>query len=192
MNSKDYFIKEMTIEEFGPYYSKYRPIVFENDNSYEVLKALSEKEKNCVSELDLPFKDRLKVFLGVFDKNNNFLGWSWGRQEDQGTFYMCNSGVLENHRRKGIYSLLLKKMLTIIKDKGFQVVYSMHNVTNNAVIIPKLKQGFFISKMEINDSFGLMIHLNYYTNPLRKKMMMYRSGSLNEDKEIRELLMKNI
>ena len=190
MNSKNYVIKEMTIEEFEPYYLKYRHIVFENDNTYDVKDVLSEEEKKCVKELDLLFKNKLKVFLGAFDKNNEFLGWSWGRQEDQATFYICNSGVLEGHRKKGVYTLLLKKMLTIIKDRGFQVAYSKHHVNNNAVIIPKLKEGFLISKMELNDSFGVMIHLNYYTSPIRKKMMLYRSGSLMEDKEIRELLSK--
>ena len=72
MNSKNYVIKEMTIEEFEPYYLKYRPIVFENDNSYDVKDVLSQEEKKCVKELDLLFKDKLKVFLGAFDKNNEF------------------------------------------------------------------------------------------------------------------------
>jgi GNAT superfamily N-acetyltransferase len=100
---------------------------------------------------------------------------------------MCNSAVLPIFRRKGIYSALLKKCLQVTREEGFQLIYSKHSATNNAVIIPKLKEGFIISKMELDDKFGVLIHLHYYMNSTRKKIMHYRSGQIKPDEEIKSI-----
>ena len=76
------------------------------------------------------------MHLGVYDKENNFAGWSFGWQENATTYYMCNSAVFKKYRRKGIYNALLKTTLSILCEKGFQLIYSRHNATNNNVIIP--------------------------------------------------------
>ncbi len=128
-----------------------------------------------------------KLHLGVFDRENKFIGWSWGIQESGTTFYMVNSAVLSEHRRKGIYGALLKRCVEILSKKGFQLIYSRHCATNNAVIIPKLQAGFIISKMEMDDRFGVLVHLHFYTNELRRKIMDYRSGLVRPDNEIKKV-----
>ena len=125
--------------------------------------------------------------LAVFDKKENFIGWSFGWQENPNTYYMCNSAVLPKYRRKGIYSALLDLNIEILKDKGFQLIYSRHNATNNNVIIPKLKKDFIISKMELSDTFGVLIHLHYYTNKTRRKIMDYRCGEKAPDGKLKKL-----
>ena len=60
-------------------------------------------------------------------------------------------------------------------------------MTNNAVIIPKLKAGFVISGFEVSDRFGTLVQLSYYFNPLRRKMMDVRVGQRKPDEEIRKL-----
>lgn len=185
--SLSYIIKEMTEQEFMPLYHQHKNSVFENDHSFVLWDILSKEELADIKTLTLNMGSPYKLYLAAFDTNENFVGWTWGFQENSTTFYMCNSAVLENHRRKGLYSELLNKCTKILKDKGFQLIYSRHCATNNAVIIPKLKAGFVISKMEIDDKFGVLIHLHFYTNKLRHKIMDYRSGQLSPDEELKKI-----
>lgn len=182
-----YVIKKLSSEEFSPLYEKYREQVFADDHSYNKWSILSENELDKKSILTQNMGAPFRLYLGVFDKSNNFVGWSWGFQENSTTYYMCNSGILESHRRKGIYQALLRHNIEILSEMGFQIIYSRHCATNNSVIIPKLKEGFIISKMELSDNFGVLIHLHYYTNKTRKKIMDYRAGQLKPDSEIKEV-----
>ena len=67
-------------------------------------------------------------------------------------------------------------MISKVTKLGFQEIYSKHTITNNAVIIPKLKAGFIISSMEVSDLFGTLVNLSYYPKALRKKILDYRVG----------------
>jgi hypothetical protein len=101
---------------------------------------------------------------------------------------MQNSGILPEHRRKGLYSKLVRHVLNVTTEKGFPRVWSRHNATNNAVIVPKLKQGFLISAMELSDTFGTLVHLSYFPVEVQRKMMDYRAGQIKPDDEIKKLL----
>ncbi len=186
--SSPYKIIRLTSEEFYPYYNKYRDELFDHDHSYLLWEALSETELNGVKRLRDSLKHRVEFYLGAFDQDDTFVGWSWGFQESSTSFYMANSAVLESHRRKGVYSSLLRTMIKTAISEGFQVITSRHNATNNAVLIPKLKENFIISKMELDDVFGVLIHLHYYANAIRRKMMDYRSGQAKPDNQIKKLL----
>jgi hypothetical protein len=70
---------------------------------------------------------------------------------------------------------------------GFQLIYSRHCATNNQVIIPKLKRGFVISKMEIDDVFGVLVHLHFHVNETRRLIMDYRSGQKKPNDQIKGL-----
>jgi hypothetical protein len=56
------------------------------------------------------------------------------------------------------------------------------------VIVPKLKAGFVISGFEVSDIFGILIHLTYYFNEIRRKVIDFRVGQLVPDEQIRQLL----
>lgn len=79
-------------------------------------------------------------------------------------------------------------ILVQLKNDGFQVVVSRHNLTNNAVIIPKLKAGFVISGFEVDDRFGTLVKLSYFFNPLRRKLLDVRVGQSAPDDEVKKLL----
>lgn len=128
----------------------------------------------------------IRINLGVFDKDK-LIGWSWGFQESPAKYYMCNSAIIPEYRRKGLYTKLIKEVLLKAKEYGFQEIYSRHTATNNAVIIPKLKAGFKITSMEISDMFGTLIHLSYHTNKTRNKIFEYRVGQLKPDQEIKAI-----
>ena len=116
------------------------------------------------------------------------MGWHYGFQETPTRFYMCNSAILPNHRRKGLYQQLMTQAIEMITGKGFQEIYSRHKATNNAVIIPKLKAGFIITSLQVEDVLGALIHLTYYPKKIREKILAFRVGHIRADDEIRSLL----
>jgi hypothetical protein len=184
----NYVVREMTAAEFQPLFTQHKDSVFENVHSYSAKDLLSETEQNKLKDLEqMMGGSPYHLYLGVFTHDGQFVGWSWGCQESRSIFYMVNSGILKDHRRKGLYAALLEKCVGILSVKGFQMIYSRHTVTNNDVIIPKLKAGFIISKMEIDDRFGALIHLHFYTNQTRRQIMDYRSGQSKPDQKIKDL-----
>lgn len=187
MIGTEYKIKNMTSDDFHPLWREHKSKVFEKDHSYSLWDMLSEGEVDKINSLRKNIKDKLEICLGVFDAKENFIGWSWGFQDSSASFYMANSAILEKYRRKGLYTKLVEKMVEQVTEHGFQLIYSRHCATNNSVIIPKLKAGFVISKMEMDDIFGVLIHLHYYPNKTRRRIMDYRSGQLSPDEEIKKI-----
>ncbi len=177
----------MTPEEFHPLWNEHKPKVFGTDHSYSLWGMLSQDEIDKSNNLRKRLGNKIEVCFGVFDNQDNFIGWSWGFQESSISFYMANSAILEQHRRKGLYTRVLNEMISHVSELGFQLIYSRHCATNNSVIIPKLKAGFLISKMELDDIFGVLIHLHYYPNKTRRKIMDYRSGQMAPDEELKKL-----
>ncbi|MDP7320692.1 MAG: GNAT family N-acetyltransferase [Bacteriovoracaceae bacterium] len=185
--SSQYKIRKMTPEEFHPLWMEHKFKVFDEDHSYPLWDMLSKEEIDKANELRKHVSDKIEICLGVFDEKDRFVGWSWGFQDSSISFYMANSAILEEHRRKGLYTRLVDEMVSYVSNLGFQLVYSRHCATNNSVIIPKLKAGFLISKMEMDDIFGVLIHLHYYPNKTRRKIMDYRSGQKSPDAELKKL-----
>lgn len=183
-----YEIREMGEEEFRPLWEKYAPPLFDdNSQIFRVFQFLSEDEKQKARHLQSLMGHPFQLRLGVFH-NNEFVGWSAGEQESSETFYMRNSAILPEHRRNGLYTALLRRTLELVTQAGFQKIYSRHNATNNAIIIPKLKLGFTIGALEVSDKFGVLVHLNYFQKELRRKMTVYRAGDLKPDDEIKRCL----
>jgi len=183
-----YKIQRMENDKFFDVKSNLKEKVFKDDHSLFPGEYLTDLEKEQVANLRTGlYKDQFTIFLGLFDKEENFVGWSFGYQVDQMTYYMCNSAILNKHRRKGLYTSLMNTNLEILKNIGFQTIYSRHNATNNSVIIPKLKAGFIISSLEMDDVIGVMVTLKYFTNEKRRKIMDYRAGQLKPDDELKSL-----
>lgn len=184
---ESYSIRELSEAEFEPLFDKHKFSMFAGVHSYDIQHVLTDVEQQRIKELEENLGAPYRLYLGVFDIDNEFVGWSWGKQENASTFYMVSSAVLERHRRKGIYSALIAHSIERLSKAGFQLVYSRHCATNNDVIIPKLKAGFLISKMEIDDRYGVLIHLHYYTNSHRRRIMDYRSGQETPDMKIKQV-----
>jgi ribosomal protein S18 acetylase RimI-like enzyme len=185
LDMSEYTIKEMSKEDFMDHYEIHRMNMFSRDHSCSVGVAYSESEREKLKNLRIDTKSHFFLYLGIF-KAEEFVGWSWGFQQSDESFYMCNSAILPKYRRLGLYSRVIEKSVDILKEEGFQIITSRHTATNNAVLIPKLKAGFIIQKMELDDRFGVLIHLSYFTNKTRRKIMDYRSGQLAPDEEIKK------
>lgn len=91
--------------------SKLKSIVFEDDHSIHLTIYLSNDEQTVLDKLGESLGDPYDLYLAVYDQNDQMVGWSFGFQQDRYTFYMGNSGVLMEHRRKGIYSALLNQSI---------------------------------------------------------------------------------
>lgn len=97
----------------------------------------------------------IRFNLCIF-KSDEFCDWFTGDQYNYETFYMRNSAILPDHRRKGLYTALMYEFLDRVEKIGFQIVLSRHTTTNNSIIIPKLKAGFVITSLEVFDRFGTL------------------------------------
>lgn len=182
-----YRICSMNTEEFEPLYQKHTKEIFDDTQIFPLRDSLSESERIKLKSLRTNLGEPFVLRLGVF-YHDQFVGWHFGRQDSFTSFYMQNTGILPEHRRKGLYTHLVKKVLELASEMGFQSIWSRHNATNNAVIIPKLKQGFVITALEVSDIFGILIHLNYFPKEIRRKMMDYRVGQIKPDAEIKKYL----
>lgn len=180
-----YVIKEMLGDDFWPLWELHSPPIFRDQIfNFPWRKHISEDEEKKVQELNQARKHVYKLLLGLF-KDDEFVGWSFGDQKNADCdYYMRNSAVLPEHRRLGLYSELLKAHLEIVTAKGFQKISSNHHPTNNSVIIAKLKAGFVITGMEMDDGFGMLVQLTYFTNPLRREVIDVRTGYKKPSEEV--------
>jgi ribosomal protein S18 acetylase RimI-like enzyme len=131
-------------------------------------------------------KNHYRLNLGLFHKGK-FVGWSWGFQETATVFYMCNSAILPKHRRKNLYTCLMQEMLKRTIKKGFLKIYSRHIITNNDILIAKLKQGFKITSFELSDAFGTMVHLTYYPQKIKNEILDFRAGLNRPNKKMKKI-----
>ncbi len=177
--------------------SEYSYKIVEQKDFYKVFKAMrkevfkdtftiqiDEFETNREREFIKTFKKReyFRLPILVFFKNE-IVAWHYGFQKGS-SYYMMNTGVIEKHQRKGIYTALLKEIISITYKEGFLDLKSRHLASNNKVLIPKLKAGFVITGMEIDETFGTLINLKYFFNEKIKEVYLMRTGELKPTSEI--------
>lgn len=162
-------------KEFNEFFNEARKWIFEDNFDFKCYTTLTEEEFNKLMELNKPLLD-IKEYYLVAKHDDKIIGWSFGFQKSRDDFYMVNSAIFPEYRLKGIYTELMKRSVKYISELGFQHIYSRHKMSNNSIIIPKLKFGFVISGIEVNDMFGPMVILSYYTNPMRKELLEIRMG----------------
>lgn len=194
MNSKNnklpsgYRFVELPTDEFRTLWDEWGEKIFtENDTSMDFQKIFSEEEWSQVRALQKNMSQLIRMNLCIF-KGDEFCGWFTGDQYNNETFYMRNSAILPAHRRQGLYTALMYEVLDRVHRLGFQVVLSRHTTTNNSIIIPKLKAGFVITALEVSDRFGTLVHLSYFFNQKRRRVMQFRSGDLRPDDELKSAL----
>lgn len=108
--------------------------------------------------------------------DEELIGWSCGWMERGNVFYIANSGVIPNQRRKGIYSSLLSTIHLHAGDNDAVAVRSQHSVLNNPVIIAKLRIGYHISGLSQSAQMGTLVELTYHFS--EKRHALFRSRSL--------------
>ena len=183
-----YRLVELSDEDFFPRFRAARKELFGDLLEADVLSVLSEEELAKRKALGQRLRaDRFFLQLGLFH-GQDFVGWTCGQQLDRERFYMVNSAIYPEHRGQGLYSAMLQVLMELVREAGFQVVFSRHQATNNAVLVPKLKAGFVLTGFELHDAHGVVVTLSWYTNPARRKLLDFRAGRLRPDPELQALL----
>jgi hypothetical protein len=183
----NYTLRVLEDAEFGPLFRQYRPILFQTMLGFDVQQALSVEEQTATARLGERLGTPFRLNVGIYH-NQEFIGWSFGRQESAEKYYMVNTAILPQHQGKGIYSALLPRILGVLQSEGFQIVYSRHVATHNQVLVPKLKAGFVITGIELSDVFGVVVHLSYFFNPIRRKVLDVRAGQVRPDAEVKRYM----
>ena len=163
-------------EQFEPIFREMRGRIFDERSTFFWERALAEQEKQRLDALaDRVRSDRRIRHHILFKYGDELAGWYFGVQETAERYLMVNTALFPQHRRKGIYTALLRSLLPHLEALGFQEITSRHHATNNPVLVAKLKAGFLITGVEIDDRFGLLVLLTYFTNPVRRAMMAVRT-----------------
>jgi len=179
---------ELSNEEYQTHWNQWGPSIFQSNSTIlDTKKILSEEERSQIRLLDKNTSQLFRLNLGIF-RGEDFCGWFSGEQQNCETFYMRNSAILPKYRRRGLYSSLMNEVLARVKTLGFQTVLSRHTTTNNSIIIPKLRAGFVITSIEVSDRFGTLVHLTYFFNETRRRVMAFRAGDLKPDSQLKDAL----
>jgi GNAT superfamily N-acetyltransferase len=119
---------------------------------------LTDAERVLRQERRQAFQPPHKVRLAV-RHGNDFVGWTCGWQDGDTSFYMAMSAIVPAHRRQGLYTALVRRVVAMARAEGFTEVWSRHRVDNNPVIIAKLKLGFTIRGLDMSPTFGPTVRL---------------------------------
>jgi len=180
---ESYYAVEVDSPVFFKQFKVNRKKVFNNTVDFRTYKMYNEAEVKKLDKLYSEHEETYRLNYLIMH-NEDLAGWATGCQTDPDEFYMHNTGIYEAHRRKGLYTKMLQLILSVVKEKGYQKVHSKHASTNNAVIIPKLKAGFLINGMEVNEKYGVLVKLIYYFNKDVEALARFRSGEQAISKSI--------
>ena len=143
------------------------PRVFGNFDALGLFQTPKERQAGQQS-LKEALNRHMEYFL-LRDSAENVIGWSFGSQHDTDTYFMAWTGIDPNFQSKGIYSSFLKQLLHYLKSLGYERVTSKHLVNNRAVLIAKLKAGFDIMGLSLDERWGAQIELVYHFHADRYK-----------------------
>ncbi|MEO1451266.1 MAG: GNAT family N-acetyltransferase [Bacteroidota bacterium] len=169
-------VKELSPREFAAYFKEQRNLVYGAVTKLDVMGLLEERERKLLHQLGGRLRQRYSLYLQFLHEDQP-IGFSYGVQNAEDTFHMASTGLLPEFRGKGLYSAFLKALVEYLGREGFQKVQSYHHPSNVGVLIPKLKNGFVITGMELNEVYGSLLKLTCFTNPARKEAWEVRIGA---------------
>ncbi|CAM4387126.1 GNAT family N-acetyltransferase [Deinococcus marmoris] len=166
-----------------------RPVAYAT--YYDIYTQLEDAVYSSVS-LNWPTPPRLESpeypqYTWLIGHQNEVVGWHYSRQWDARTAYMVNTALLPAHRGRGLYSRVLPPVLRTLQTQGYDLVRSHHHATNNAVLIPKLRAGFRLQGLQVDDH-GVMAVLMLGFGTLYRDYMDVRSGLKQPEGEVARAL----
>jgi len=180
-------IKKLSSEEFWPIFRENRDKYFSDTLSFSMKNTMTQYELETFSKRKEAFKNQLEYHYGLFTMDGSLAGWSSSFQSRVNELHMMNSVVFPAYRRQGYYTKMVEETIKEAGLMGFQTIISYHVSTNNDVIIPKLKLGFKIVGMILDDEFGTLVKLSYYLNELRSDALDFRAGLIKPNQEVKQL-----
>jgi GNAT superfamily N-acetyltransferase len=183
----DYYFRQAEAEEFTAFFGQNRQRMFEDISHIPIEEYMSGPERQRRKDYD-DMVHRLYELRILIMHGHEIIGWHIGRQGQRECGHMSNTGIFKEYRGRGIYSALLPKVLEIFREQGIAKVNSKHHVSNNAVLIPKLKAGFVITGFEVDERYGLFVNLSYIFSEQRMNAYKVRVGAMRPDEEIKKYL----
>ena len=175
------FDNQLVIREIDTYpQPAYKDLVAESLNAHPFLlwqESLGRSDTAKLQDLKSRQANLFKLRLGVF-KGDELVAACFTSQSSHFEVMMNLSFVRPEFRGRGIYSALVSKTLELTKLAGFQSVLSYHLMTNNPVLIAKLKLGFTIYGFESHAVHGTLLKMAYHHNELINRSQKFRAGQL--------------
>ena len=97
------------------------------------------------------FANRISSYLEiwpwlVYEENGQIIGYAYASRYRERIAYQwgveCSVYIHKDHHRKGIASILYKKLFAILKMQGFTTVYTVINLPNDESVALHEKMGF--------------------------------------------------
>jgi hypothetical protein len=79
------------------------------------------------------------------------------------------SGILPNYRRRRLYSQFLEALIPYLTALGLERITSNHMGNNRPVLIAKLKAGFIITGVTLDERHGMLVWLAKFLVPNRER-----------------------
>jgi len=145
-------------------------------SDYEASAMLSAvlSEEAAARSATLGAVDDASLRIAAF-RGDSLVGWTFAGPEGANHLHMFNSGVAPAERRHGVYSRLVRLVVEHASARGHVAILSRHAANNNAVIVAKLKLGFFVSGFEYSEVYGPLVRLTFLLGSLRRNLHRIRS-----------------
>jgi ribosomal protein S18 acetylase RimI-like enzyme len=177
MNSITYRVLDKFPE---PAYTALVAQAFSDYEESQLLTDVAREELAARSEVHDVVNERA-LRIGAF-RGDTLIGWTYACPEGTSLLYMINSGVAPAERQKGIYSELARLVIEHARSQGYVTILSRHAADNNAVIVAKLKLGFFVSGFEYSEVYGPLVRLTFLLGNLRRTLYRHRSKPIRRAK----------
>ena len=173
-NTEKFIIKAVESEEFDAFFKDNRSKVFNKNITIDSGALYDGATKDKINRREREISTQRMNFFFIL--GNKIIGWSFGKTVDAETYYMINMGIFKPFQSMGFYTIYLGFLIQKLKKEGVQIITSRHHTSNNPVLIPKLKKGFFITGLEFDEKFGFLVSLSYFLNSNLKKIFNHRIG----------------
>lgn len=170
-----YTLVELSNESFAALYSEREERYFTSSTRVDIDADMSDELRERVAERRRAYPRAERFQWGIINADE-IVGWTFAQQSDQDTLLMRNTAIDPAHRGKGLYTALLPIVIEYARSEGYQLIQSTHLAANNEVIVPKLKAGFIITGLNVNEKFGLTVTLTYFLTEGRRRLALNRIG----------------
>jgi RimJ/RimL family protein N-acetyltransferase len=82
---------------------------------------------------------------------------------------MRNTGILPKHQNRGLYSIFLQTLTKYLEEIGYERLSSQHSPDNSRMLITKLKAGFMVTGMDLDERWGSLIRFTKFLKKDRAK-----------------------
>ena len=118
---------------------------------------------------------RVELRVGIW-QGEDLVAWTFCRASSPHTLMMMTSGLDAAHRRKGLYTALLRHVTARARELGFECLQSSHSASNQPILIAKLREGWVVIGTTMDLAIGLLVNLQLHLYPELQEVFDLRTG----------------